>query len=621
MREWIVTNGLGGYASLTSQLTNTRKYHGLLIASLNPPVERWVFASNLHDVIVTNKNQNIFDNSTKASSFSLLPTITCSNDAAIIQKTFFMQYLHNTTIIKYDVLPKEPITLRQYPLISSRHFYSVQPQQQMFNVDLEHHGNMLTVQPNNVDYRLCISIPKANYQPNMCWEYISYEKDRNRNDASDDHRVNIGYFEHQFDKPTTFYVMLSIEDTLPDPALIFDMEMNRRKQLISQANLPTECHKLVLSSDNFIVKKKDRKTIIAGYHWFSDWGRDTLIALPGLTLVTKRYDVAKDILLCLSDTCHKGIIPNTYDDKTGEAAYNTVDASLWFIDRVYQYLKYTNDTKFLEDVFPTMESIISNYEQGTMNNIHMGDDFLICHDPGVTWMDVKMGDFYPTPRNKKAVEIQALWYHDLCIMSKLAQKLGTPDQYQELADQVKQSFLKQYQDQYDVIDTKDAASRPNKLFLVSLDHTMIDAEMQNAIVDDVLTNLITVFGPRTLSRDHPLYKGCYFGDYPRDTTYHNGMVWPWLLGPFISAFVKVKQYDPSCRNKAYKEFLNPMFRIFGDQWDGSIYEIFDGDPIYEPRGCITQAWSVSEILRAWVEDIQGKRPKFEQEYCLNEVRI
>lgn len=236
-------------------------------------------------------------------------------------------------------------------------------------------------------------------------------------------------------------------------------------------------------------------------------------------------------------------------------------------------------------------------------------------------MDVKLGDYYPTPRSKKAVEIQALWYHDLCIMDIFSNNLGIAREYDVLADQVKSSFCSQYHQEYDVIDTMDASCRPNKLFLVSLDNTMIEKDRQAQIVTDVCDRLATIFGPRTVSRDHPQYKGCYVGDYPRDITYHNGMVWPWLLGPFITAFIKTKEYSEQARTQAYDRFLQPMFDVYGSQWDGCIHEIFDGDPVYEPRGCIHQAWSVAEPLRAYAEDILFKRPPHEKKFQLNEVRI
>jgi glycogen debranching enzyme len=225
-------------------------------------------------------------------------------------------------------------------------------------------------------------------------------------------------------------------------------------------------------------------------------------------------------------------------------------------------------------------------------------------------MAVKLGEYYPTPRARKAVEIQALWYNALAIMGALARLLKKHDHYSDLAVNVKESFQRQYDQQYDVIDTQDLSMRPNQIFLASLDFPVIDHHLQEKIVDDVLKNLLTIFGLQTLSPQDSRYKGTYFGDYNKDLAYHNGTVWPWLLGPFIKAFVKVKHHEPAWRRYAYTHFLQPMFDVYGEKWDGSLYEIFDGDPPFSPQGCITQAWSVAEILRAWVEDIDGIQPPY-----------
>jgi glycogen debranching enzyme len=261
------------------------------------------------------------------------------------------------------------------------------------------------------------------------------------------------------------------------------------------------------------------------------------------------------------------------------------------------------------------------YIKGTDFGIKMGDDFLINHNPGLTWMDVKIDDYYPTPRSKKSVEIQALWYNALRIMGNFAQFLNKNDKFTELSEKLKESFNYQFDDFYDVINTKDTSLRPNIIFLVSLDFTMIDKNLQKKIVDKIEKNLLTIFGLRTLSSDDSSYIGTYIGDYNKDIAYHNGTVWPWLLGAFIKAYVKVNNHNKKYREHAFDKFLKPMLDVFGDQWDGSIYEIFDGDPIYAPRGCITQAWSVAEILRAWVEDIENILPEYENIFKLSKIRV
>jgi glycogen debranching enzyme len=262
-----------------------------------------------------------------------------------------------------------------------------------------------------------------------------------------------------------------------------------------------------------------------------------------------------------------------------------------------------------------------SYIKGTDFGIKMDDDFLINHDPGLTWMDVKINDYYPTPRSKKAVEIQALWYNALRIMSNFAQHLNKNDKYYELSEKVKENFNYKYNENYDVIDIKDTSLRPNMIFLCSLDYTMIEKNLQKKIVGDIKNNLFTIFGLRTLSPYDPMYKGKYIGDYNKDITYHNGIVWPWLMGPFIKAYVKTNKYSKKSREYSFDNFIKPMLEVFGDQWDGSINEIFDGDPIYLPRGCISQAWSVAEILRAWVEDIEYILPEYEKIFKLPEISV
>ena len=429
-------------------------------------------------------------------------------------------------------------------------------------------------------------------------------------------------FFRKINKKSQYFLALTIEDEITvSPSRTYSMELERKKQLIENSNLNKKFEKLILSSDNFIVKKGEGKSVIAGYHWFGDWGRDTLIALPGLTLVTHRFNDAKEILESFAKYCRNGLIPNVFNDRDSKPYYNTVDASLWYIDRVYQYMSYTNDEDFLCKNWETLESIINGYKNGTDFDIKMDDDFLISHGPGLTWMDVKIGDYYPTPRSRKAVEIQALWYNALKIMSHFSNQLDKKDIYFDLSESVKESFQNQYDKLYDVIDQKDLSLRPNMVFLVSLDHTMIDFKTQKNIVQQIQDKLFTIFGLRTLSPEDRNYKGSLIGDYNKDIAYHNGTVWPWLLGFFIKAYVKVNNNKPKERKKAYTDFLKPMLQVYGNLWDGSIHEIFDAEPIYEPRGCISQAWSVAEVLRSWVEDIENIKPKKENKSVLNKISV
>ena len=621
MREWIVTNGLGSYASLTHANETTRKFHGLLVASLNPPTKRWVFVSNVEDKLTINNTTYNLRNYKPTFEFDIFPSFSYDIEGIKLRKTVFMEHEKNTTAIKYEIHTRKPLVMTHSPIVNSRHFYdltnkwSVLFQQEPFD-----HG--VCIRPDNTEKTLKIILRNSTYTPSEYWLDFSYEKDRERNDASEDHAIRTGDFSKILNSSAYYYLTFTLEDeTESKPSAIYEKEIRRKKQLLQQANLGKKFEKLVLSTDNFVVSKDKGKSIVAGYHWFSDWGRDTLIALPGIALVTKRFEDAKQILLSFSKYCNNGLIPNAFMDRDSVAVYNTVDASLWYIDRVYQYLRYTNDQDTLNKLWNTLNSIVEGYKNGTDYGIHMDNDYLISHGEGLTWMDVKIGDHCPTPRAKKAVEIQALWYNALQIMSNFSHVLGKDDAYCDLAEHVKENFVAQYDQQYDVIDTKDTSQRPNQIFLVSLDFSMIEKPLQEKIVTDVEEKLVTNFGLRTLSPDDPRYKGTYLGNYNRDEAYHNGTVWPWLLGSFIKAFVKVKNNTKQSRDYAYQNFLKPMLNVMGEQWDGSIYEIFDGGPPYCPRGCITQAWSVAEILRSWVEDIGGISPPYEKKFLLHEIGV
>ena len=621
MREWIVTNGLGSYASLTHSNDNTRKFHGLLVASLNPPTERWIFVSNMYDRILTEGRFYSLNDFKCRFTFDMFPSFSYDVEGVKIKKTIFMPHERNTTIVKYEFKTNKPISMFHNPVVNSRHFYDITTQGSVsFKQDVFEQG--VCISPSNINKNLKIILCDSAYEPSEYWKELRYEKDSERNDSFMDYNLLIGNFCKKINESCEYYLIFTLEDEFDNnPSTVYSREIQRKKDLLERANLSSKFEKLVLSTDNFIVKKGDGKSIVAGYHWFSDWGRDALISLPGIALVTNRFDDAKQILLGFSRYCRNGLIPNVFMDRDSKAVYNTVDASLWYVDRVYQYLKYTNDINFLGEVWGTLCSIINGYKNGTDYGIHMDNDFLISHEPGLTWMDVKIGDYYPTPRSKKAVEIQALWYNALNIMSNLSRFLGKDNIYFDLSENVKESFNKQFDQQYDVIDAKDLSLRPNLIFLASLDFSMINKELQEKIVEIIQETLVTIFGLRTLSPDSLEYKGNYIGYYNRDIAYHNGTVWPWLLGSFIKAFVKVKNNEPSCRKYAFENFLKPMFDVFGENWDGSIYEIFDGDSPYVPRGCISQTWSVSEILRSWVEDIENISPKYENIFTSSEIRV
>ncbi|MBS3801547.1 MAG: glycogen debranching enzyme family protein [Candidatus Thermoplasmatota archaeon] len=622
MREWIETNGLGGYASLSQKMQATRKFHGLLIASRNPPVDRWVFVSNVLDELLV--DGTVIPLSNYATfSFDYFPTWIYETPYGIIKKTVCMPHKQNTTMIRYESSLDQPVNLQHQLLLTSRHFYDVIDQPNPFSYQHTTNDNSILFQPENVDQTVTILFPHSSIQSVNKWIPQTYHIDCQRNDSCYDHVLHLASIQRSIpNQESSYSLIFSTEKRSSfDANTLYSTEKQRRRTVLQKASLPDNMNRLVLSADRFIVKKPPYHTIIAGYHWFSDWGRDTLISLPGITLVTGRFEIAKEILQGLATYAKNGLIPNTFDDRDSSPAYNTVDATLWYIDRVLQYLKYTNDKAFLNKFYPVLEDIIAAYKEGSNPHMFMDDDYLISHDPGLTWMDVKLGEYYPTPRARKAVEIQALWYNALRIMSLFARLTDKPDHYDELAEKVKASFNQRYSKLYDVLDTRDDSIRPNMIFLASLDFSMISTNLQQQIVDVVEEKLLTIFGLRTLDPSDPQYKDSYIGSYHRDLAYHNGTVWTWLLGAFIKAKARLHAENPEWEKEAFDAYLSTLLHVYGDKWDGSIHEIFDAEPPFAPRGCMAQAWSVAEVLRAWTEDILGKRPPFESVFTSNEIRV
>jgi predicted glycogen debranching enzyme len=370
----------------------------------------------------------------------------------------------------------------------------------------------------------------------------------------------------------------------------------------------------MLAASQFVVRRPrpgqpDGSTIIAGYPWFGDWGRDTMISLPGLTLTPGRHEIARRILRTFAQFVDQGMLPNRFPDEGAEPEYNTVDATLWYFEAIRAYHNATADTSLLSDLYPVLQSIVEWHRRGT--HYHIGvdptDGLLFAGEPGVqlTWMDAKVGDWVVTPRVGKPVEVNALWYNALRTMAGFARRLGQDaGSYDRMGDQVKRSFARFWSETagycYDVLDAPDGddlALRPNQLFAASLPHSPLTREQQRAVVDICARHLLTSHGLRSLAGHDPAYVGHYGGDQrQRDGAYHQGTVWSWLIGPFVSAHLRV--YGDA---ELARSFLRPLVYHLADHGVGSISEIFDGDPPFTPRGCIAQAWGVAELLRAWQE--------------------
>jgi predicted glycogen debranching enzyme len=672
--EWVVTNGLGGYASSSVLGINTRKYHGLLVASFNPPVDRRIMLSKLDEqLLVEGETYPLGANEfsygihpqgykyLKNFSRSPFPTFTYNVNEVKLRKTILMPYQKNATVVFYEVSSplKEEAILQVFPFVNSRHFHAVTNKDKLgwsFVQKPFAKGTTLQIAKPQSALILFSSSGKYTVEGDKWVQGICFRIDRSQETSYLDDCYVPGRFEiHLKPEETTKFYIVAVADKNLEPAKTIhssllgeleDFNSFYQKETGRLVNLLARFHDhhpnvvqeswlkwLVLAADSFIVTRfsTKTKTVLAGYHWFEDWGRDSLISLPGLTLVTGRFADAKEILLTFKHYCNEGIIPNRFPDKAGEnPVYNTVDATLWYFNAVLQYLKYTGDFNFVQQkLWAMLQSVIDYHIQGTINNIQLDKDGLIMHGPQLTWMDAMINNNPVTPREGKAVEIQALWYNALKTMELLATRFGQNDlaeKYHNIAEKTERSFVEKFWNAqknclFDVIkgEAKDASLRPNQILAVSLDFSMLDKTKQSATISIVHEKLWTPYGLKTLSADNPLYRGKYAGNWvERNYAYHNGTAWPWLLGPFVTAFLKTKNFSAKSRKFAFEIFLQPLFE---EQMlcagVGTISEVFDGDPPQLPGGCISQAWSVAEPLRAYVEDVLLERPNFERNVLEN----
>lgn len=643
-KEWVLTNGIGGYAGSSVTGAHARKHHGYLIASLHPPVERFVILSKINECLIRSSEKIDFtveqyladDGSTayrkgieylNSFTYDGLVHFTTKAPEFTMTKTLAFEHGKNTIAVSYDIQNDgDAATLVLTPLFNYRVHHDASTVDTLkFDTTYEQPEIRLVPQQNK-DVTIRLFTDDGTVVP--CEEKhttgMQLQKELDvESDALDDN-----YTPYQIEFPLDagcrkkISIVCTIEDVYEKDAFATAAaEMARFDALEKKAGYHDElAETLTIAADHFLAYRQSTglMTVLAGLPWFTDWGRDTMIALTGLTLSTGRYQDARDILTTFARYVHHGMVPNMFPDEGTAPLYNTADASMWYFYAVGKYLDYTGtpeDYAFVQEtIYPKLKEIIAAYEHGTDFSIYMEEDGLIHAGSGldqVTWMDVRVGDWVATPRHGKPVEINALWYHALCLMEEWATRFGEDgSHYAALAAHAKESFAKEFWNEkdgclYDVVDglEGDATLRPNQIYAVSLPHRMLDADKEKKIVDKVYEKLYAKTGLRSLSPDdkeyHPTYEGCLD---KRDHAYHQGTSWGFLLGGFLTAYVHVYGTSKEVITQV-DAMLDATREQFYHGCIGSIAEIFDGDEPHTSRGCYAQAWSVGEILRAYTEDI------------------
>ena len=651
-KEWSITNGIGGYAGSSILGAHNRTHQGYLIASLHSPVERYVVFSKTNERFVQDGTLYDLETSQHAASpkykegnlfltdFIYDGTVAYAYQAGSLsfEKHISMVQGKNRVVLAYGFTNEgDDVSFTITPLMNFReHNASSTPETLVFEVATAEHSFTL-VPAQKRDYRIVFSFSDGVLSPRTDLYDIDMQLQTEVDNETDGLDCHFTPFDLSFTIPAHSHKQFSVvceilpesdyKNAIFEPAsntafIALKQEQEYLASLIDRAGYKDDdfANTLVISANQFLSYRQSTglMTVLAGLPWFTDWGRDTMIAFSGLTLATHRYQEAEEILKTFAQYVHHGMIPNMFPDGGQAPLYNTADASLWYFYAVDQYLHYVNTDEarlFIQkDIYPALKEIIHAYQTGTDFSIYMDTDGLIHAGSGldqVTWMDVRVGEWVVTPRHGKPVEINALWYNALCVMEQLSKAYGEDSSvYTNLAQKVRTSFCEKFwyeegQYLYDVIDEDecDTSLRPNQIYAVSLPYTMLDDEKANSVVKIVHEKLYAERGLRSLSQSHPDYHPIYLGALPkRDAAYHQGTAWGFLMGGFITAYTKVHHHSKDSIAQAL-EFLRPVKEQFYEGGIGSISEIFDGDAPHHCRGCYAQAWSVGEVLRCYTEDI------------------
>ena len=637
--EWLETNGLGGYASSSILGINTRKYHGLLNPALHPPVNRVVMVSRVDETVTVGAEKydisaSEYENAIYPTGYRYLesvridpfPVFTYDVGGVRVEKSIFMVHGENMTVLTYTVKdrPGGPrrtqVVLVIRPFIAGRDHHLVIRENDEFDKSVNVAPESMSMRPHPGIPPVYIGFKGGRFQHSGYWyREFHYRKEKARGYPCTEDLYSPGVLVFTFEETDSHSIIFSMKPVPNAPAEgIRGKELRRRRRLAAGplAEHDLAAH-LIPAADAFIVKRgEEHSSVIAGYPWFTDWGRDAMISLPGLTLATGRFEDARRIISAFVSNAKDGLIPNRFSDETGAAEYNTIDATLWLFEAVRKYYDYTDDCDFITSLLPDLRDMIRHHIEGTMFSIKADGDRLLAGgspDVQLTWMDAKVNGKVITPRCGKAVEINALWYNALMILADLCADSGAladESRFDLVASQVFESFNNEFWNGernclYDVIgdDFKDDSIRPNQILAISLTYPVLEKSRRKPVMETVERELVTPFGLRTLSPEDPRYCPRYEGNLlQRDNAYHQGTVWPWLIGHYIRAYQRT--YGLSEETLKYCSSLLQGFR---DHMKvnglGTVAEIYDGDPPHRPRGCFAQAWSVSEILRAIAEDL------------------
>jgi len=646
--QWLLTNNRGGYCSSSIAGCNTHRYHGLLVGALTPPTNRILALAQCMEMIICS------DNAYNLSTFEFNDRFTPEGyrylrsfhqdtgvhfhyevDGNQIIKSVYLDRNSDTVAIEYyfqKVAKSFDFTVR--PFAALRDFHSLQ--KSYSHIICRENEDGLLIKHNIPDScELGIVCNNSQYIKDTQWWFnFAYRTDKQRGQEYNEDLWSPGFFRTSVKKPAriVLWATLGKSKTISLGTLskheLKDIQKDLRDHQhwiinTAKAKDPT-FQKLCLAADAFITQVSNRKqqncdtaarsTILAGYPWFADWGRDAFISLPGLLLRTNRLEDAKSVLTTFARASEDGMIPNRFDDYEDTPSFNSIDSSLWFINAAFEYYKVANDTEtFQQELLPVIKAIIDSYIKGTRFGIHSDTDGLITggdKNTQLTWMDTKVNGVAFTPRHGKAVEVNALWYNSLCLLAQYFTDINAElaKDYHNLADKVEINFRRKFWNAdknclYDCIGpdgTIDSSIRPNQIFAVSLGFSPLTNHHQKLVVDCVRKHLVTNYGLRSLSPEDRNYHGRFEGPpHERDQAYHQGTVWPYLIGPFVESFLKVNNYSFTSKNTANQMLSGLINHLTETGCLGNISEIFDGDEPHKPRGCIAQAWSVAEVLRIY----------------------